>query len=351
MIRGRGAVGPRLRILSRPGLTIEHETPPAAKLTLEIPPKIVDFLERLGFNTTKLRWRMYEMEKKRDDAKDSDGTPLGLRWMKYQHKFCPECDGLVARDEKVCAACGAEVPSYASYRIMRIVGLIFPQGQAITIAIFLVVMVGLYAASVMMQGPSGVMSPSRETLYRFGVYSQSFIAAGDYWRWMSSGLFHFGLIHIGFNCMALAQVGPLVEGELKPRPMLVLITVSQITSSMAEEYWYRNSEIYGAGASGWLFGLLGFGITYFHRHGPAHHGTRNFFVKWAFYAFVLGLMLRFNNAAHFGGLVGGAALGFFADLTRARRSMWTGVWEWAFWPCLGLWVWTAYHLIRSITAG
>ena len=323
---------------------------------MELSSGVKKFLSKLGVNTTRLQWRLYEREKERDAARkaEADGRPMPSKpgWMKYKHKFCSKCNGLVDRDEKVCPHCGARLPSVGVYKVLRGIGMIKPEGAPIAMMSFLTVMMALFLVAVLTEDSESIfqaiMNPSRRTLNRFGSMGLMDFELKNYWRLLSFGLFHFGLIHIGFNTMALMQVGPMLEKELGSRRMLVLITFSQITSALAVEFWDK----YGAvGASGWLFGLIGFGVTYYHRHGGSQIALRNHFFQWAVYGFLFGWFLGFNNAAHFGGLIGGAALGLTADLTLARKTLWTRIWAHLTWPCLALWAVTGYYLVQSIMRG
>jgi membrane associated rhomboid family serine protease len=100
------------------------------------------------------------------------------------------------------------------------------------------------------------------------------------------------------------------------------------------------------GASGWLFGLLAFGVAYYHRQG--RRDLRDFFVQWSVYAFVLGWIIGVNSTAHAGGFAGGLILGLIADLTPARRHALRWVWEALFWPSLLAWIVTVAIMFRSI---
>jgi rhomboid protease GluP len=68
------------------------------------------------------------------------------------------------------------------------------------------------------------------------------------------------------------------------------------------------------GASGSLFGLIGFAAVYFHRLGDHAHTVRNFMLQWAAMAFIFGLLLGADNAGHLGGALGGAAFGLLLPL-------------------------------------
>jgi len=65
-------------------------------------------------------------------------------------------------------------------------------------------------------GLSGLFAPSEDTLLRLGAWHPWPVhVAGEYWRLLSFGLVHFGIIHILFNGIALTQVGPLVEHQVE----------------------------------------------------------------------------------------------------------------------------------------
>jgi rhomboid protease GluP len=77
------------------------------------------------------------------------------------------------------------------------------------------------------------------------------------------------------------------------------------------------------GASGALFGMIGFSISYFHRIG-GHHAIaqRDLMLRWAFFAFIFGFIVGADNAAHLGGAVSGAAFGLvFPIALRTRRTL------------------------------
>ncbi len=326
---------------------------------MEIPPGLEKFLNSIGISTSRLKWRLYEREKERaaraahekvlEERGEEPGSgrrsrlPSSLHWLNYEHKYCPRCRQIVDRDESKCPHCGASVPPAALYKIMRLLGEIAPGGAAV-MSIFMGVMVMLYIISIFMGGPGAILQPTGPEMIRFGALNPWLVIDGDWWRIMSFGLVHSGLIHIGFNTMALAQLGPMIESEIGPSRMLVVITVSQLTSGLACQFFGRSV----IGASGWLFGLLGFGITWNHRHGGSRISMRDQFAKWAFFAFAIGFILNFSNTGHLGGLVGGALMGWICDLTPARKTAWTGLWKWLVWPSLGLWLATCYFLFRSI---
>lgn len=327
---------------------------------MQLSPQLRAFLERLGVNTTRLQWKLYQLEQKRQSKPTESYLPASLRWLKYGHKFCPECRALVHRGDAKCPHCGAKLPSMPVYRIMRLLGLMAPQGSAPTIVIFLFLIVSVYALTILMQGPSAIFRPSMTTTNIFGAWSPFFaILNHQYWRYLAFGLVHGGLMHILFNSVALMQVGPLIEVQTGRAKMLVVITVTQLTAAFATHWWYWSKHhallAQTVGASGWLFGLIGYGIGYFHYVGGAGRQYRDFMVQWAIYGVLFGFLIGANNAAHIGGMVGGIALGLIPDQERNRERFFARIWRVAFWISVALWLVTlammGYTILANWTPG
>lgn len=171
-------------------------------------------------------------------------------------------------------------------------------------------------------GLQSVLNPRGDLLiYSGGQYWPLVLDGGQWWRCITYAFTHGGLIHLGFNMMVLYQVGPIIEQEVGTVRFIVLYTLTALTATLLGLIWHPNVPV--VGASGSLFGLIGFAITYYHRvGGPAAHNYRNFMLKWAAFAFVFGLMVGADNAGHLGGAVGGAALGQVLPIgIRGRQTM------------------------------
>src|SRR5690606_30230400 len=206
---------------------------------MQLSPGVRKFLEKLGVNTTRLQWKLYQWERQRESRAAGGKPPTKLNWWNYPHKFCHNCRAILDRDARTCPSCGKRVPSYAVYRTLRLLGIVTPEGGAATVNIFLVAMAVVFLLMIVMQGVSALMRPSMPTLLVFGAWHPLIIERyGEYWRWMSFGLVHGGIIHFGFNAFALSQVGPLVESHTGRKRMLTIITVTQFTSALATHLWY-----------------------------------------------------------------------------------------------------------------
>jgi rhomboid protease GluP len=158
-------------------------------------------------------------------------------------------------------------------------------------------------------------------LHAGGQYWPLVLTEGEWWRCLTYAYTHGGVIHLLFNMMVLYQVGPAIETEIGTLRFVTLYTVTALTATLAGLAWHPIVPV--VGASGSLFGLIGFAIVYYHRiGGPSAHNLRNFMLRWAAFAFVFGLVVGADNAGHLGGALGGAALGAVLPLgIRGRMTL------------------------------
>ena len=318
--------------------------------------KGLDWLQARGMNVTKLRWRLYQVQRKAEAAKDGPKLPASLQWMSYQHKKCIRCGAINAHDERKCTECGARMPSMGLYKAMRLVGLTTPSSSPQVVYSFLGV-IGLMFVLMLAMNPDGIMGFSRYTAITFGSFAPVFLHyPGEWWRLLGFGLIHGGIIHIAFNGFALSQVGPIVEGQLGRARMIALVTGTQLGAALASYLWY--GQYLGAwgqttvGASGWLFGLIGFGIVSLRGGVGADEMYRRALIQWAVYGAVFGLLMPgINNAAHAGGFLAGAAIAMLPMRGRMQPRQVDTVWNAIGGVCAVLWVITLVFMVVSIVTG
>jgi len=133
-----------------------------------------------------------------------------------------------------------------------------------------------------------------------------FIADGDYYRLVSAGFIHFGILHLAFNMWALWQLGSMMEDAMGRLRFLTLYMASLLAGS-AGVLVLGGLGITG-GASGAVFGLFGAAAVGLHQRGVNPLRTSVGTVL------VLNLVLTFaipgiSIGGHIGGLVGGAICG------------------------------------------
>jgi membrane associated rhomboid family serine protease len=129
------------------------------------------------------------------------------------------------------------------------------------------------------------------------------VAAGEYYRMITSAFLHASLIHIGFNMFALYTFGTVVERALGSGRFLAVYLLSAVGGSVAS---YLVSPVgVSVGASGAVFGMFG---AYFMIARRLRIDTSQI-VGLIAVNLVLGFVIpQIDNAAHVGGLVTGAAI-------------------------------------------
>lgn len=318
-------------------------------------PWYIKLLERLGVNTTRMRWKLYQGEQRAKDLTHG-GAPEGLKWMSYQHKTCLACGAVNDRAAKTCTSCEKPLPTMLGYRISRLARTIAPSDTPAVSMAFISIIVIAYVIQLAMDGIgfASLMNPSMEALYTLGAFSAQW-AVGDqqYWRFLSMGLLHGGIIHFGFIVYALYQLGPLVEIQLDRRRMLALVTFTQIAAAYASFVWYY--KVQGSpgtptvGASGWLFGLIGYGIVCFHNMGRAGKPVRDSLLKWGLICLVFGFVVSgINNAGHIGGALAGMTFAFLPEGNVRTESKSNVVWQFLYIGCLLAWIATIFFMAKSL---
>jgi rhomboid protease GluP len=291
------------------------------------------FFDRLGLNGTHWQWKVIRWQERWADFKaDLWGKKQTVT---YRHKFCPECGALLDRQDKVCPQCESRVGSWQGQSLARALGFVIPTASiaspalvAANLAIMLLV--------VLRYGAPELVRPGIEVLYTMGALVPFPIMGEEVWRVITYGYLHIGLLHIAFNMVALSQVGPMLEREVGTARFFSVYTLALIAGGIAD-LAIRPMPWIVAGASGALFGLIGFGIAYCHFSGGSlREYYRGFFIKWAAYAFVIGFVIRADNIAHAGGFVMGALLGVVIERERRWKDRWTPAWKALALLCLAL---------------
>ncbi len=175
-------------------------------------------------------------------------------------------------------------------------------------------------------GSSSLLNPDLYLLLDFGAqYWPSVLTDGEWWRCITYAFTHGGLIHLAFNMVVLYQIGPMIEEEIGSIRFISLYVLTALTATFAGLAWQifiAERWILVVGASGSLFGLIGFAISYYHRvGGQMAHTYRNHMLRWAAIAFVFGLVVGADNAAHLGGGIGGAMFGWVLPIGVRGRQL------------------------------
>ncbi len=255
--------------------------------------------------------------------------------------MCPNCRAFITVDDRVCPYCEAKLGQRAIDRRMPsdVLGGLIP-GARFTTVIILTANLGLYVAMMLysMQGGKGgaLMDLDGQTLYAFGAKFGRQLAAGQWWRMITAGFLHGGLMHLLMNSWALFDLCTHAEEALGTPRLIVIYVVSTVTGFVGSMYWSASLSV---GSSAAIFGLIGAMIAYGKQYRTSYgEAVRAYYARWAIYGLLFGLLpLPIDNAAHLGGLAGGFAVSWIAGPPRLVEELWKErFWRYASWVCLAV---------------
>ena len=235
-----------------------------------------------------------------------------------QAKLCPFCRGLNSAGERRCYRCGRPLPGPLAS------GLIGAFKNALAAdSVMTRLFVGLCLVDFALCFASEHRLPlwsaqqfALSTMLRFGAIWGT-LARAQPWRYFSAIFAHFNLLHLGMNCWVLVAVGAVAERELGKARFVLLFVLSGALGFVASDLWGITAPT--AGARGAVFGLFGamVGVAYARRD----PNWKQVLLQNVIWVVVLGLLGSVNNAAHAGGLVVGALLGFLFSKEPRRLNL------------------------------
>lgn len=166
-----------------------------------------------------------------------------------------------------------------------------------------------------------------EALLRSGAAFSGMSLTSEGWRLFTSIFVHAGVLHIGFNVIALFSIGELLEGLFGARILILSFVIGGLTAALAvlaipglappgmvymgasgsvfalagtllmgvRRVWQREQAVWSRNLSSRLVGCLAFNL--------ALGLLVSAIATW------IGLPFVIANSAHVGGLLGGAAVG------------------------------------------
>jgi rhomboid protease GluP len=200
-----------------------------------------------------------------------------------------------------------------------------------TTVLILLINSGLYVATALYSmkatGGGSLFDIDGYTLYYFGAKQSQMIFAGEWWRLVTAGFLHGGILHILMNSWVIFDLGATVEEFYGTARYLTIYVISTIAGFLLSAFW---SPALSVGASAGLFGLIGamiaFGMTNNTSIGAA---MRSHYTQWAIWGLVLNFLpgFRIDIAAHVGGLAAGFVVGYIAGQPRLlsdwREKLWS----------------------------
>jgi membrane associated rhomboid family serine protease len=167
------------------------------------------------------------------------------------------------------------------------------------------ILIGLNVAAYLVEigaGSGGLNQPAGSILNDFALRGVS-VAEGEWYRLLTGGFLHAGLVHIGFNMLLLFLLGRMLEPGLGTPRFLALYLASLLAGSFGA-LLLTDPLIPTVGASGAVFGLFGAGFVLARVRGMSELATQLGFLIVINLAFSFGAS-HVSVGGHLGGLAGG----------------------------------------------
>jgi membrane associated rhomboid family serine protease len=213
-------------------------------------------------------------------------TPVGMR--------CPDCAG---KKQRVHTMRSMHVDPIATYVLIGINVLLF---------------LGSGGGGSIVTGSGG----SSQVFRDLALWGPAIDLGHDYWRLVTAGFLHSGLLHIGFNMYILYWLGTMLEPSLGHVRFVALYFASLLAGSFGA--LLLNPNAVTVGASGAVFGLMGAAFVLQRARGidPMQSGIGPVILFNLVLSFVIP---NISIGGHLGGLVGGAAAAFAMERLASRR--------------------------------
>jgi rhomboid protease GluP len=223
--------------------------------------------------------------------------------------MCPNCRAFVTTSDKACPYCQARLGPRAVERRNpgEILGGLIPHARFTTMMILLI-NTALFIADYF----DPVVNQAGESL-------PAFMMQGQWWRLITAGFLHFGILHILMNSWVLFDLGAEVETLYGTSRLIVFYFVSTVTGFSASSHIGGHIS---AGSSAGIFGLIGAMLAFgFTDRSSLGMQVKSLYMRWVIYGLVLSFIPGVDFWAHVGGFAGGFVAGWLASTPRARL-MW-----------------------------
>jgi rhomboid protease GluP len=252
-------------------------------------------------------------------------------------RMCPQCRAFITNKDKVCPYCGEKVgPRAIDLRNSgeMLMGFI-PSARFVTVMILLVDF-ALFAGSLAGNG-TGLYAAGAERGFEVFRLHQ-------WYRLVTAGYLHGGWLHIVMNSFALFSLAAQVEEVYGPPRFIVLFSVSSALGFLASGY-FGSPMAASVGSSAGIMGLIGAMIALGLRtRNSMGDSIRGFYIRWAVYGLLFGLLPGIDNTAHIGGLASGFAVAYLAGTPKLVRTTGESVWRAAAGVCVAVTIFCFYQM-------
>ena len=242
--------------------------------------------------------------------------------------MCPNCRAFITITDRVCPYCGAQLgPRAIDLRGSQLAASFLPRANLSSI-IVLIINVAFYLAELIVSYrfghvSFGSLSPGAEVL--LGIEYPAAVQQGEWWRLITAGFLHGGLLHIAMNSWSLFILVTEVEQFYGTARLIVAYALSTFIGF----YFAYRVGTAALGASAPAFGMFGIMLAMGlrERANPLVQAIRAHYAQWLIIGLVLSFMPGISLAAHVGGLLGGFAVGAAGGLPGFPNSPREVLWK------------------------
>ncbi len=269
-----------------------------------------------------------------------------------KRRMCSNCRAFITTDDKVCPYCDTPVQMRAIDRREAADAMAgFIQGDRFLTNLILLINVGLYVATLLFSSDGrGIgMDPTDRALYAFGGKEGYAILRGlQWWRLITAGFLHGGILHILMNSWVLFDLGPRVNEVFGTYRYLVIYFVGTVAGFTASLYW--SPLVLSIGASAGIAGLIGAMVGLGTREKHTMIGQeRGRYIQWMVLIVATGFLpgINIDNAAHIGGFVGGFVIAYLAG---SKGSSGGEVWKTLAWVSVAITAYAFFRMVQQLVA-
>jgi membrane associated rhomboid family serine protease len=232
---------------------------------------------------------------------------------------CSMCARPICPDCMITTPVGMRCPECAQQRtpVRRVSASGFGQGAEPATYVLIGLNVLAFLAEMLGGGSATSLSGSGDLIRDGGINAFAIEVNGEWWRIVTAGFLHAGVIHLAFNMFALYVLGSLLEPAVGTARFLGIYFVSLLAGSLGALILSPNDLT--VGASGAVFGLMAAAFIM-----ARHRGIEEVASQIGMFV-VLNLVFTFAASStisvggHLGGLIGGGVAALVIALFERRR--------------------------------
>jgi rhomboid protease GluP len=245
-----------------------------------------------------------------------------------KRRMCPNCRAFINIADRVCPYCGVQLgPRAIDLRGSQLAASLLPRAN-LTSIIVLIVNVAFYFAEIILSsrfGQTSFLDIDPRAAFLLGTEFPAFVAQGQWWRLITAGFLHGGLLHIAMNSWSLF----ILVTEVEQFYGTARLIVAYVASTFLGFYFAYRVGTPALGASAAAFGMFGImlamGVR--ERANPLVQAVRAHYGQWLIIGLVLSLAPGISLAAHLGGLLGGFAVGVLGGMPGVPNSQRELLWK------------------------